>query len=335
MRAITVAIIAAVIFLAQGAAIADPVLIRLAYIVPVSNWATMLFQEPGIATHLNKSYTFEAVHFQGTPQLVQAHAVNELEVGDHGYSSLVFGVVNAGLDLRVIADELQDGVVGYYSNQYLVRNDSPIKTVEDLKGKILGINAKGSGIDIPLRAMLRKHHLSDNDVTLVEGPIPALPAMLADRKIDLAALPLPFTADPRITSTDHPLFLQRDAAGVSPLAFWAVRASFIAAHRAALVDFLEDVLRQERWYLDPANHAKAMEIASRVGKQPPAYYDKWLFVKNGENGDYYRDPNGVPNIDAIQANVNLQHELGFAKETIDVKKYTDLSLIKEAAARLQ
>jgi NitT/TauT family transport system substrate-binding protein len=335
MRAVTVAIVAAILSLAHSAANADPVLIRLAYIVPVSNWATMLFQEPGIAKHLNKSYTFEAVHFQGTPQLVQAHAVNELEIGDHGYSSLVFGIVNAGLDLRVIADELQDGVNGYYSNQYLVRNDSGIKTVEDLKGKVLGINAKGSGTDIPMRAMLRKHNLSDGDVTIVEAPIPAMPAMLGEKKIDMAALPLPFTADPRVQAADHPLFLQRDAAGVSPLAFWAARASFIAKHRAALVDFLEDVLRQERWYLDPANHAKAVAIAARVGHQPAAYYDKWLYVKAGENGDYYRDPNGIPNIASIQANVELQQRLGFAKSTIDVKKYTDESLIKEAAARLQ
>ena len=334
MRAIKYMLAAAIVLAGCGGARAEPVKIRLAYIVPVSNWATMLFQKPGLAKHLGKSYTFEAVHFQGTPQLVQAQAINELEIGDHGYSSLVFGIVNAGLNLRVIADELQDGVPGYYSNQYLVRKDSPIKTVDDLKGKILGVNAKGSGTDIPMRAMLRKHNISDSDVTIVEAPIPAMPAMLADRKIDLGALPLPFTADPRVKANDRILFQQRDAAGISPLAFWAARASWIAKHRAALVDFLEDVLRQERWYLDPANHKEAMEIAARVGKHPPAFYDHWLYVKDGEDGDYYRDPNGIPNLDAIQANVELQHKLGFAKQTIDVRKYTDLSLIKEAAARL-
>lgn len=320
---------------AASAAKADPVQIRLAYIVPVSNWATMLFQKPGLARHLGKSYTFEAVHYQGTPLLVQAHAANELEIGDHGYSSLVFSIVNAGLDMRVIADELQDGVEGYYSNQYIVRNDSPIKTVEDLRGKVLAVNAKGSGTDIPLRAMLKKHNLAETDLTIIEAPIPAMPAMLADRKIDLGALPLPFTADPRVEAADHPLFLQRDAAGVSPLAFWAARASWLEKNRAAVVDFLEDVLRQERWYLDPANHKEAVEIASKVGKQPAAFYDKWIFRKAGENGDYYRDPNGIPNIDAIQKNVELQRDLGFAKETIDVAKYTDLSYIREAAARLK
>jgi NitT/TauT family transport system substrate-binding protein len=333
MRSLGSAIIA--LFAVASAAHADPVLIRLAYIVPVSNWATMLFQVPGIAKHEGVSYKFEAVHFQGTPMLVQAHSVNELEIGDHGYSSLVFSIVNAGLDMRVIADELQDGVPGYYSNQYIVANGSPIKTVEDLKGKVLGVNAKGSGTDIPMRAMLRKHNLSDSDVTIIEAPIPTLPAMVNEHKIDLGALPLPFTAEPQVLANDHPLFLQRDAAGISPLAFWAARASWLEKNHAAVVDFLEDVLRTERWYLDPANHKQAVEIAAKVGKQPPAFYDKWIYVKDGENGDYYRDPNGIPNVDAIQKNVELQKDLGFAKDTIDVAKYTDLSYIREAAARLK
>lgn len=317
------------------AAKADPVRIRLAYIVPVSNWATMLFQKPGIARHLGKSYTFEAVHFQGTPLLVQAQATNELEIGDHGYASLVFSIVNAGMTMTVIADELQDGVPGYYSNQYLVRNDSQINRVEDLRGKVLAVNAKGSGTDIPLRAMLQKHHLGSKDLTLIEAPIPAMPAMLAEHKIDLGALPLPFTADPRVQAMDHPLFLQRDATGVSPLAFWAARKSWLEKNRAAVVDFLEDVLRTERWYLDPANHKETMAIAAKAGKHPPEFYDNWLYVKDGESGDYFRDPNGIPNIDSIQKNVELQYRLGFAAKTIDVAKYTDLSYIREAAARLK
>jgi sulfonate transport system substrate-binding protein len=335
MRIVQSSIAAAALLAWCGTASADPVLIRLAYIVPVSNWATMLFQKPGLAKHLGQSYTYEAVRFQGTPQLVQAHAVNELEIGDHGFSSLLLSIANAGLDLRVIADELQDGADGYFSNQYGVRKDSAIKTIEDLKGKVLAVNVKGSVVDIFLRAMLRKHNVADSDITLVETPTAAAPAMLADKKVDLAVFPLPFAADPKVKENDRVLFRQRDAAGVSPLAFWAARADFIAKNRAALVDFLEDALRNERWYLDPANHQEAMEIAAKVGKQPAAYYDGWLFVKKGEDGDYYRDPNGEPNTEAIQRSIVVQRDLGYAKDVIDVKKYTDLSLIKEAAARLK
>src|ERR1700749_893521 len=153
---------------------ADPVKIRLSYIVPVSNWATILFAKPEMAKHLGKSYSFEAVRFQSTPTLIQALAGNEIEIANLGFTSLPLAITNAGMtDLRVISDELQDGAPGYYSNEYMVAKDSAIKTVEDLKGKVMATNGYGSGTDIPLRVMLAKHGLNDKrDVTFIEAPIP-------------------------------------------------------------------------------------------------------------------------------------------------------------------
>jgi NitT/TauT family transport system substrate-binding protein len=321
----------------NAAGAAEPVKIRLSYVVPVSNWATMLFRTPGLAKHLGKSYTFEAIHSQGTPQLIQALAAGELEIANMGFTTLPLAVVNAGMqDLRIISDELQDGVPGYFSDEYVVRKDDTIHKVEDLKGRVLGINAVGSGTDIPMRSMLRKHGLKDKgDVTIVEGPIPAFPAMLAEKKIDMFPAVLPFSADPKLKAATRTLFTQGDAMGITQLGMWTARAGFIKEHRAALIDFMEDALRQERWYFDPANHAEAVKIASDVTKAPPERFDSWLFVKKGQDGDYYRDPNGRPAIDSIQASIEEQVKLGFLKQSFDVKKYVDLSLAEEAAQRLK
>jgi sulfonate transport system substrate-binding protein len=99
--------------LAAGVAQADPVTIRLSYIVPVSNWATILFAKPELAHNLNKTYKFEAVHFQNTSLTVQGLAAGEIEIANLGFTTLPLAVVNAGMDdARVIADELQDGVPG-------------------------------------------------------------------------------------------------------------------------------------------------------------------------------------------------------------------------------
>ena len=109
-----------------------------------------------------------------------------------------------------------------------------------------------------------------------------------------------------------------------------MRKSFIDKHRAALVDFMEDVLRIERWYLDPKNHDEVAKIASGILKVPPERFG-WLFTKQ----DYYRDPNGLPDLAALQNNVNTAADLGFLKPGLDVSKYADLSIVKEAAARLK
>jgi NitT/TauT family transport system substrate-binding protein len=42
-----------------------------------------------------------------------------------------------------------------------------------------------------------------------------------------------------------------------------------------------------------------------------------------------------PDLEALQRNIALMKDLGFTKENIDVKKYSDLSLIEAAAARLK
>jgi sulfonate transport system substrate-binding protein len=322
--------------LGAATAQADPLRIRLSYIVPVSNWATILFAKPELAQHLNKSYTFEAVHFQGTPELIQALAAGELEIANLGFTTLPIAVANAGMtDIRIIADELQDGVPGYYSNEYMVLKDSPYKSIDDLKGHILAINAFGSGTEVPLHAMLDRHNLvNKRDVTVVEVPIPQMPAELMDKKVDMIALPLPFTANPKVREATRTLFTQGDAMGITQLGMWAARSGFIEKNRAAMLDFMEDAMREEHWYFDPKNHDEAVQIAVKVTKLPAAVWDSWLFKKDGQKGDYFRNPNGHADIADIQRSIETQVKLGVIKQNIDVSKYVDFSLVDEAIKRL-
>ena len=332
MRSLKFALAAMAATVALGAAQAEPVKIRMAWVAPVSNWASILLEKQDLAKHLGKSYTVEAVRFAGTPPMITAIANGELEVSNLAYSTFPLAIQNANIDdLRVIADEFQDGVAGYHSNQFSVLADGPIKKVEDLKGKVVATNSMGSAVDIGSRAMLRKHGLEDKrDYTTVEAPFPTMKAMLKEKKADLIPSVPPFSFDPELKQASRVLFDSKDAIGVSQFIIWAARQSFIDKNRAAMVDFMEDMLRIERWFMDPKNHDEVMKIAAKVTKAPPERFG-WLFTKQ----DYYRNPDMLPNLDALQSNINTTHELGFIKAPLDVKKYTDLSLAKEAAARLK
>ena len=311
---------------------AEPVKIRMAWVAPLANWASIVLEKKDLAKHMGKSYTLESVHFQGTPQMITAIANNELEVSSLAYSSLDIAIENAGLDdTRVIADDFQDGVPGYFSEQFYVRKDSGINKVEDLKGKIVGTNGGGSAVDVAVRAMLKKHGLEDKrDYTMLEGPLPAMPAMLLEKKADLIPAVLPFALNPKLRADGKVLFEQRDALGVTQMIVWTARKSFIDKHRAAMVDFMEDMLRISRWYTDPKNHDEVAKIASKITKAPPERFG-WLFTK----ADTYRDPNLIPNLEALQRNVDTTRDLGFVKKHIDIKKHADLSLVQEAAKRLK
>ena len=310
----------------------EPLKIRGAWVAPLANLASVWLQKKDLAVHFGQSYVFEPVRYAGTPPMITAIANNELEIGNLAFSTLPIAIENAGLDdIRVISDDFQDGVEGYVSNDYQVLTEGPIKKVEDLKGKVVAINAAGAGVDIAMRAMLRKHGLEPNrDYTIIEAPFPGMKSMLMEKKTDLIAAVLPFMLDPELRKNARSLFDMKAAIGRSQFVMWSARKPFIDAHRAAMVDFLEDSLRILHWYLDPKNHDAAAEIASQLTKQPPERFG-WIFNKN----DYYRDPNLMPDLDALQKNVDMTHELGFARGSVDVKAHSDLSLIQEAANRLK
>jgi NitT/TauT family transport system substrate-binding protein len=332
LQKIALAGLCALAFAGAGAAGAEPVKIRNSWVAPVTNWASIMLEKKDLAKHLGKSYVMEPVRYAGTPPMITALANGELEISNLAYSTLGIAIENAGLkDLRIIADEFQDGVKDYYSQEFMVLKDGPIHKVEDLKGKVVATNAAGSAVDVAMRAMLRKHGLEDKrDYTIVEAPFPAMKAMLAEKKVDIIPAVVPFSYDPELRKIGRTLFVQKDAIGVTDMIVWTARKPFIDKNRAALVDFFEDTLVITRWFLDPKNHAEVLEIAGRVTKRPPQSFD-WLFTKR----DTYHDPDMLPDLAALQRNVDMTRDLGFVKASLDVKAYTDLSMVQEAAKRLK
>jgi NitT/TauT family transport system substrate-binding protein len=325
-------VLALVILGLAPARAAEPYKLRIGWVVAGADLATLMFAKPGLAVHAGKSYTPELIHFEGTSTAMQALATGELDTAALAYSTAALGIVNAGMaDLRVIADGFQDGVPGYHTNGYFVRTDSGIKTVEDLKGKIVATNQRGSAVDMAVRAMFAKHKMHDKrDVTMIEVRFPDQKAMLKEGKVDLVTQPMPFGEDPELRAFAHPLFTQVEAIGRSQMIMRVAREPFLKEHRAAMVDFMEDYLRALRFFNDPKNHAEAIAILVQVTKRKPEVFEGWAFTKK----DYYRDPNALPDLDALQKNVDLQKELGFLRTAVDMKKHADLSIAKEAAQRL-
>ncbi len=308
-----------------------PVKVRISWVVIPASFAPLMLEKKDLLKHFGKSYVAEAIRFQGTPAVITALAAGEVDIGALAFSAIGLAIENAHLnDLRVIADEVQDGVEGYISNEFMVLKDSPIRKIEDLKGKVLATNIMGSAVDIAMRSMLRRHGLElTRDYTVIEVPFPAMRAVLTEKKADLISAVPPFSLDPGLREAARTLFTQRDAFGTTQLTAWTARTGFLQQNRAAMVDLMEDALRAVRWFSDPANHKEAVAIVSGLMKAPPERFD-WVFTKR----DQYRDPKGIPNLKALQANLDQQRDVGLLDARIDVGKYADLSIVEEAAKRL-
>lgn len=314
-----------------GRARAAPLVVHMGWAITPAQLPPIIFANPSILKHYGRSYTVDLVYFRGSTPQITALAAGELQIAAFAFSSFGLAIQNARMrDLRVVGDLYQDAVPGYYSSQYLVRADSPIKTVKDLKGKTLASNGLGGAIDMAMRKELRDAGLEDKrDYSIIEVQFPNMPAMLDEGKVALAGMVAPYSLEQVRSGKARSLFTIGDAMGVAQTTLLAARAPYIAANHAALVDLFEDLQIGTKWLLDPANRDAALKLVSSVTKKPAAEYASWLFTKD----DYFHDPEVRPNLAALQSNLALQKKLGFLKIDLDVKQYADLSLVDEAAKR--
>jgi NitT/TauT family transport system substrate-binding protein len=308
----------------------EPVKIRIAWTTAIGQFSTVIFQKPELLPHFGKSYVAEPVYYKGSGPQITALAAGELEIAQYAPNALALSVENAGIDARVIGDATRDGHEDYNSRKYMVRADSPIHTVEDLKGKILATNSIAGAMDTAMRVMLKKHGLEDKrDYQVVELDFPNMFAAVTSGKVDLASISLPFSIAAEKSGEVRTLFTMKDAIGESDMTIMTARASFIAQHRAALVDFFTDLQGAMRWFYDAKNRDEVLALVAKATKKEPQDYAGWLLTKK----DDYRDLAVRPNLAAVQGDIDRQVQMGFLKSGIDVQKYADLSLVDAAENR--
>lgn len=309
-------------------AMAEPLEIKVGWSQAPGHLPPLLFQKTDLMKHYGTSYTVDPIRFRGSTAQLQALATGELDLAALSATALALAVNNAKIDARVLADVIQDNAP-YWSSAFTVRNDSGIKSVEDLRGKRIGTNSIGSAIDTAMRVMMRKHGMDDNDFNTIEMSFGNMPAMLAEGKVDMVPI-LPNLASQVDEANTTRLFTTRDAVGRQQTVSLVARAEWLEENRPAVVDFFEDYVRALQWFLDPANREEVMQIIVDFTKQPPETLE-YALTEN----DYYRDPNGIPHVASLQNAIDISVEAGVIDKGIVAADYTDLSIIEEANARLE
>jgi len=237
--------------------------------------------------------------------------------------------VEAKLDVRMIAQALSTDVPGYAHTSFWVRKDEVTK-VEDLKGKVIAVNGRGTAVGAAAVLMMKRRGFKETDYQLVEVTFPNMLAALESKRVDAAYVLRPWDQQAAKNPALKPLIGFGDIYGRSETGIWAAKTAFVAKHRAALVDFLEDNVRMRRWAEDPKTRPEAIKLAAKVGKQPEEAY-AWLYTKQDTS---YRAPDLQVDLKALQSNADDMKEGGLVPSTIDAKAYLDMSLAKEAVARV-
>ena len=195
-------------------------------------------------------------------------------------------VTNAKLDMRMVADLIQDGRPGWYDEPYVVRKDGPIKTIEDIKGKRVATNAIGSAADTAMRIMLRKHNIQDSDFTTIETNFANMFPMIEDGKVDMiTVLPQDVKRVARQRPLPHALHRgSRRAARPRP---WPGRCAPTSSRRTARRSSISSRIICARCTGSsiPKHHDEAVAIAAEVTKQKPDELG-YFFTHD----DFYRAP---------------------------------------------
>ena len=239
----------ALVVVASAARADEPVKLRIGWITVPIALAPIMSAKQDVTRHLGKTYTIDAVHFAGSTPQITALASGDLDIAELAFASFGLAIQNAHMDdLRVIADSLQDGV-NAYSGPFVVRKDGPVKTIGDLKGKTVAVNVIGAGIDIGMRAMLRRHGLeASRDYNVVEANFTNQVELLSEAKVDMTTTVAEMVNDAELQRIARPLFDLKEAmGGPTQILMRAARAGTIAEKRAAMVDFFEDEIREWHW----------------------------------------------------------------------------------------
>lgn len=329
-KVIAAGALAAAIF--AGPAQAEPVEIKIQWSVAPAHITPLIPLAPkGVYKHYGKSYTVSPQRMRGSGPALQAIAANELHLGGMSAQALVLGVTRAKLDLVAIAQLMSGGVEGYGASEFWARKGE-VKSLKDLKGKVIAVNALGSSIDAAVIAQMGREGMkAGRDYQVVEVRFPAMLGALEKGRVALAPLLTPFNLIAERKGKFEKVFDMRDALGPTETLTWIGRRDWVEKNRAAVVDFLEDNIRFRKWLYDPKNRDAVLALLSKVTKRPAKNYASWAFTKK----DNYREPNAMVNAERLQSNINDLNKLGVLKANIDVKKHVDESLAKEAAARVK
>jgi NitT/TauT family transport system substrate-binding protein len=326
-----VAGLTAVVLLGGAAAADEPLKIRIGWSTMPGHMIPVLYGKPEILRHYGTSYTVEPILFRGSSPQITAMAARQIDMAAFAPLAMTLAITNARLDVKAVADIIQDGVPGHHSETFLVGAESSINSIQDLKGKRIGMNAIGSAADTAMKTMFRKNGLFERDYSVVEVSFPNIPIMLEEGKIDMGPVLQPFLDQYLATGRYRALFRARDALGPVQFVFLAGRTEFLEKNREKLYDFFEDHVRAMRWFADPKNHEEVVRIIAGFMKQPPESL-AYVFTDH----DYFRDPYLFPNIKGIQSMVDVSHEVGLAPVGIEVApKYVDVSFVEEARRRIE
>jgi ABC-type nitrate/sulfonate/bicarbonate transport system substrate-binding protein len=278
----------------------------------------LLVAKPDLAKNYGKAYTLDAIKFSSSDKRAQAFEAGAIDLSVGGANGVIFAAAE-GVTARLIASISRESARGF-STTFYVKENSPIRSVSDLKGKTVGINGFSTSGHLWLKAALDKHGLADSDVKITPIPFSAMQESLEAGRVDLGMFPQPFAALAEKQMKVRKIF---DAKYGVPfdeeLTVLVGKDEFLRKNAVAVRALLADLTASMQFYLDKPREARQLLIDTRMVRVSS---DVYMTMK-----DYYRDPTLRVDADALERMQEFQVKAGFQRKHADVRSLVDLSYL--------
>jgi ABC-type nitrate/sulfonate/bicarbonate transport system substrate-binding protein len=268
-----------------------------------------MMRRPAEFPDLGKTYNIEWTQFQGTAPMTQALAAGALDCATQAPLSLANGVVGGNLKAYIVAQHVFEKPGGF-SVYWAVKDDSPIKTIADLKDKTIGISVIGGGTQGPFNMLLKQNGVgfAVSEDALRQG------------RVDAVNMNQPFAARAEAKGGTRKLFSLSQAMPNIVHILEACRADFVDKNPELVKAYVRDITSGMKKAL--ANREETLKVVNEVLKAPIPVLDTYLLKDN----DFGRDPGAAPNFPAIQKMLDIYAETGMLPK-LDVAQFKHPTIV--------
>jgi NitT/TauT family transport system substrate-binding protein len=277
--------------------------------ISMTHWPILIGLKKGYyaAEHLK----LDLIHIASSGAVMQQLAAGSLDATlSAGLVDPIYAI-DRGAPLRLVRLEIQ-------LPPYEIDAKSQYKTIEQLKGKTVMIDAPTGITKIYLERMLLPHHVRPSDVDYVyAGATGARFSALMSGAIDATILLPPFSFRAEQAGYNN-LGLVADYAKDLPFTGAAVNTNWAAKNPAVLHGFLAAHNKSVQWLLDPKNRQEAINIMAAASKMQPDVIGKtYDFLMSRP----FFEPTGQISRTKMGALLAALKQLGVLKGSTDVDRY--------------
>lgn len=280
-----------------------------------------------VTDFINKQITgasiFEPLRFNGWPELKEAYL--------SGYTPATFILAPMAMALREQGVPIKIVYLGHRDGSaVMVRKDSNIYRMEDLRGKRIAVPNRFSNQRLLIFRALKQAQMTINDIELVEMPPPDMPAALYAKAVDAISSGEPFMGQTELDGYGRVLWLTKDVWPNFISCVLAVHEDMIKNHRDVVQQLVDGIAKSGKWIDKSMDHR--MEAATFVANK---YYNQnprllsFVLSKPPDRVKYTNLTLRKADFAEIE---ELGREAGILKGTAHFEDYADASFVTDESA---